>query len=536
MARQLREWASGKADYVAQRVYALLTKYTGIKFTVLPSFVSYKNKWGIFFGKLAKGSNNRWYRLNFTRGATDEIVSIDCWGKGKSSYKTVPTYTCSLNGWGISKVLIYLIDFIKTPEATLTEGKDLTDENGNSLRENADELKAFIAAFLLANPIWQNAWKNKSVDPKQYFDAAKVWIRGNQVNGAKYSNNPVLTTGMVNNNTATLIKQNPAVLGTGTSPSIANQAANSVPLASTVKTTQAGTESPIDMTDAYDEAITFNKLSSLITGDPSGPLAKRSQINSAIQSLIKARTTMEVEQMLVIWGRGGTGKTFTVEQTFEDMGWSYGEQYATIDADFNLASAGTLQKFFIENADKEIILVDDNDEVFSRPAFKNVWKKALATSPRGRFLIISKEDKANKDTPPIGKYPIQFKVIWLSNADPKTIFNDPSGALESRYFSINYNFTDEELILLIGDGLGSLYAEYEDILTKDEKAKIYYIFYQISQKRALQGQPITKYVSFRQFNQALSRWMQMKEDGMSFADFVQNYLNTKINATGQIKD
>jgi hypothetical protein len=245
---------------------------------------------------------------------------------------------------------------------------------------------------------------------------------------------------------------------------------------------------------------------------------------------------MEVEQMLVIWGRGGTGKTFTVEQTFEDMGWSFGEQYATIDADFNLASAGTLQKFFVENADKEIILVDDNDEMFSRPAFKNVWKKALATSPRGRFLIISKEDKANKDAPPIGKYPIQFKVIWLSNVDPKTVFNDPSGALESRYFSINYNFTDEELMLLIGDGLGNLYAEYEDILTKDEKAKIYYIFYQISQKRALQGQSITKYVSFRQFNQALSRWMQMKEDGISFATFVQDYLNTKINEAGQIKD
>jgi hypothetical protein len=31
MATKLNEWASGKADHVANRVYTLLQKYTGIK-------------------------------------------------------------------------------------------------------------------------------------------------------------------------------------------------------------------------------------------------------------------------------------------------------------------------------------------------------------------------------------------------------------------------------------------------------------------------------------------------------------------------
>jgi hypothetical protein len=77
MAVKLNEWASGKADYVASRVYALLQKYTGIKFKVYPSFHAYKNKWGTFFGKFALASNGRYYRLNFTRTSTDEIVSMD---------------------------------------------------------------------------------------------------------------------------------------------------------------------------------------------------------------------------------------------------------------------------------------------------------------------------------------------------------------------------------------------------------------------------------------------------------------------------
>jgi hypothetical protein len=240
--------------------------------------------------------------------------------------------------------------------------------------------------------------------------------------------------------------------------------------------------------------------------------------------------------MVVVWGRGGTGKTFAVEQILDDMGYSYGEHYATIDADFNLASAGTLQKFFITNADKEIILVDDNDEIFKREAFKNVWKHALQTSPKGRFMNISKENQTDKNAPPPGRYPVSFRVIWLSNVDPDTVFNDASGAMTSRYHSIDYNFSDKDVLLLVGSGLADLYSEYSDILTPDEKAKIFYYFYQRSAKAAAKGQPITKYVSFRQFNQALSNWIQAKEDGESFSTFVSRYLNTKLNTTGAIKE
>ena len=59
MAQQLNEWASGKAGMVANRVYSLLTKYTGVKFKICPTFHAYKNKWGMFFGKFALASNDQ---------------------------------------------------------------------------------------------------------------------------------------------------------------------------------------------------------------------------------------------------------------------------------------------------------------------------------------------------------------------------------------------------------------------------------------------------------------------------------------------
>ncbi|MDR3341740.1 MAG: hypothetical protein LBT14_02940 [Treponema sp.] len=64
------------------------------------------------------------------------------------------------------------------------------------------------------------------------------------------------------------------------------------------------------------------------------------------------------------------------------------------------------------------------------------------------------------------------KFVWLSNVNPDQWLDDPSGAMKSRYVSVEYNFTDEEVMGIIADSLDGLYPEFNDVITPDDKARI----------------------------------------------------------------
>jgi hypothetical protein len=536
MAQPLNEWASGKAGMVSDRVYSLLTKYTGVKFKVCPTFHSYKNKWGIFFGKFALASNGRYYRLNFSRTTSDEIVSMDVWGKGKDALETLPAYTCSFEGFGISKIILFLKDFILSPENNLTEqimsGKDNLDEDAafkHILYEDSNELKIFITAFLSQDPGWQKNWSTGAVDPNQYFKSIAPWIKSNQVNGAKYSGNPTLTTIMVMSNTKTLIKQNPSVLGANAGG--AAKAIQIVPSVAVVKGTTAGAETPIDLTDAYDEKITFTQIQTAMLNNKKGPLAQMAAMKESICDLFEMGDYGET--MAVIWGRGGIGKTRTLKDTMEELGLSQGEHYLFIAKSINSSREGSIQKWIIDNAKKEFLIINDNDEIF-KPTFMNTWKQVLEHDPKwGRHLQVEYPPGRRKeaDEPEAGDYEIKCKFVWLSNFNPDQWLNDPSGAMKSRYISVEYNFTDEEVMAIIADNLEGLYPEFNDTVTIDDKARIFNCFWKAALKRKTQGQERTQWVSFRAFNDTIERWWFFKSKGISFDTFVQKYLNAKLNAT-----
>jgi ribosomal protein L30/L7E len=530
MAQPLKEWASGKAGMVADKVYSLLTRYTGVKFKICPTFHAYKNKWGVFFGKFALASNGRYYRLNFSRGATDEIVSMDVWGKGQDALMKIPAYTCSFEGFGISKIILYLKDFILSPEHNLTEHIALDEDAAyrGILHENSDELKVFIAAFLEQDPGWQKNWASGTVDPQQYFKTVGPWIKSNQVNGAKYSGDPVLTTIAVTSNTKSLIKKNPAVLGANAG---AARAAQIVPSVAVVKSSVAGAETPIDLSDAYDEKVTFDQIQAAMVNNKKGPLAQMAAMKESIGDLFEQGDYGET--MVVIWGRGGIGKTRTLKDTMEELGLSQGEHYVFIPQTLNRVSEGGLQKWIIDNAKKEFLVINDNDNVF-KEGNMNTWKQVLEHDPKwGRHLQIEYPPGRAKqaDEPEPGDYEIKCKFVWLSNVNPDQWLNDPSGAMKSRYISVEYNFTDEEVMGIIADSLDGLYPEFEDVITQDDKAKIFNLFWKAALKRKALGQERTSYVSFRAFNDALEKWWFNKAKGVSFDAFAQKYLNAKLNAT-----
>jgi hypothetical protein len=261
-----------------------------------------------------------------------------------------------------------------------------------------------------------------------------------------------------------------------------------------------------------------------------GPLAQMEAMKESITKLFEMGSYGET--MTVIWGRGGIGKTRTLKDTMEELGLSLGEHYVFIPSTLNRVTEGSLQKWIIDNANKEFLVINDNDKIFKEGTI-NTWKQVLEHDPKwGRHLQVEYPPGRDKkaDEPEAGDYEIKCKFVWLSNVNPDQWLDDPSGAMKSRYISVEYNFTDEEVMGIIADNLEGLYPEFNDVITPDDKAKMFNLFWKAALKRKAQGVVRTSYVSFRAFNDALENWWFYKAKGSSFDAFAQKYLNPKMNA------
>jgi len=93
---RLQEFAVGKAKFVCDKVFSILSRRTGIKFTVQNSAVPYHNRWGKFIGWFAATSTGKCFRLNFLQGKSDEAVSLEYWSKGKIRTKRLLIVCCLL--------------------------------------------------------------------------------------------------------------------------------------------------------------------------------------------------------------------------------------------------------------------------------------------------------------------------------------------------------------------------------------------------------------------------------------------------------
>lgn len=523
--QKLNEWSSGKAGWVTQKVYALLTKYTGVKFKIIPFFQGFKNKWGFFIGKLAHGSNGRFYRLNFLKGKTEQIVSMDVWNKGQEPGEVKPAYTCSLEGFGIGKVITMLKDFILAPEKALAEGIENEDESytpllqESVLNESSDELKMFIKDFLLKNPSWQNIWASgNNVDPKQYFDEIKAWIKANTVNGAKYSNKPVLTTAGIMNNTKTLIKKDPSALG-----NLAGSASNAQKAPSTT-TLKGVPETIVDVSDIYEEKITFDQIQTAMVNLKKGPLAQYQEFVSSLKELL---IPFNDTHMLIVWGKAGIGKTYTFEEIMQEMGVSKGDGWVEISDSFNRSSPSAFSNWIASKGQNGIIfLIDDNEKLFGGGRY-NTWKRLVNnTFNRSVRVEYPLSHKLIGDELPTGDYPVDCKFVVLSNKEPTAFFAAGAGddaslddikAMVGRVNAIPYNFTDEETMAFISEKMKNIDLNGgEDYITDDDKARIFNLMWKGALKRKAQGIERTGLVSFRIFSRALRSLAIKKATGKTF--------------------
>lgn len=196
-----------------------------------------------------------------------------------------------------------------------------------------------------------------------------------------------------------------------------------------------------------------------------------------LEGLVKALIKGSFNALFVA-GKGGTGKTQTVERTLHDAGLTDGSGYFK---NTGSASAAGLYTVLYHHR-QDIILFDDSDGIFKDLDARNILKAATDTK-KTRKLVWNKKssfiydpDDANaedyQDDLSMAPRYFDFKgrIIFVSNLTIDQL--DPDGALRTRAFLINVDPTDEELFDHMGKILMDIRLEDGLELSQEEREHV----------------------------------------------------------------
>ena len=151
---------------------------------------------------------------------------------------------------------------------------------------------------------------------------------------------------------------------------------------------------------------------------------------------------------LFLGGRGGTGKTQTVEDMLHAAGMSDGEGYYKVTGS---ATPTGIYRLLFQNR-KSILLFDDSDSALVDQEGRNLFKAASDTKKarkiswmKGGKNFVAPEDydeESDDDTLP-RSFDFTGKIIFISNLPLNKL--DPDGALRTRGYVINIDPTNEEI-------------------------------------------------------------------------------------------
>jgi hypothetical protein len=181
---------------------------------------------------------------------------------------------------------------------------------------------------------------------------------------------------------------------------------------------------------------------------------------------------------LFVTGRGGTGKTQTVERVLESHGLTDGQGYFK---NTGSASAAGIYALLYHHRDS-IILFDDSDGALADQDARNIIKAATDTKKKRKLVwnkkssFIFDPDKEDpedyEDDPTMAPKYFDFygRIIFISNLSLDKL--DPDGALRTRAFIININPTDEEMFEYMEKILFDIKLEEGLTLSKEERYKV----------------------------------------------------------------
>jgi hypothetical protein len=500
MSEKLQEFAVGKAGMIADKLFSILTRRTGVKFTVQQSLVPYHNRWGKFVGKFAFTPDGKCFRLNFLRGSSDEAVSLDYWAKGKNPYKCPPNYVMSFEGWGIAKIFSQIEEFVKGN----FKFEESTEAFSESFHLTEETVKEVFGLYAAKNPAIITSIASGGFDDSDMFAKLKIFM-----SQEKIKTPPGFAKGTLANTIKSYLKAVAAgkISNNSIPPTQAATAAKQIPAAEIADGKIEG-PSVVDanLFDVLDPALA-TKVNDLIASvnRPDGAFG----IIRQFETQIRIATARNVGARLVVaCGRAGTGKTFTVTNFLEygeGMGFSIGSGYVKGDS-IKFIDEDDVKGFFCLNASIPIIVFDDADQLFiSRSAgVQNIMKHVLDPDRKNRVLSISKDKSAKTGGLPAGDYVIDSKLIWCTNLQPGAL---NSAILDRMMQPANvFNFTDQEILDLVKSKLDNVYDEFPG-LSQEEILDVFMFFQSIvnhvSKKNGYTGE--IEGISFRNFKATLTQ-------------------------------
>ena len=169
-----------------------------------------------------------------------------------------------------------------------------------------------------------------------------------------------------------------------------------------------------------------------------------------LKNLLKMTLTGAANAMFIS-GRGGVGKTHTVEEILASMGKKDNVDYFK---NTGTATAAGIYSLLFRYKDK-IVVFDDSDDALKDQESRNIIKAATDTkkvrklvwNKMGKNVVDPDEDLTDEEILDQNLIPRFFeftgKIIFISNLPMDKL--DPDGAIRTRAFLVDVNPTDDEV-------------------------------------------------------------------------------------------
>lgn len=181
---------------------------------------------------------------------------------------------------------------------------------------------------------------------------------------------------------------------------------------------------------------------------------------------------------LFVAGRGGVGKTHTVEEVLGELGLKDGDGYFK---NTGTASPAGLYTLLFRYKDG-VVLFDDSDDALKDQEARNILKAATDTkkvrklvwNKRGSNVVDPDDERSDEEILDAGEIPRYFeftgKVIFISNLNMDKL--DPDGAIRTRAYMIDINPTDEEVYDYMEEICDKVPLQSGLSLSHDERLKV----------------------------------------------------------------
>lgn len=452
---KLNEWTKGKGIVMMDRLFKVLSKKTGETYKICQIPEIYQNRYGKFVGYYVVGSSGTVYRANFVVNAsTENVVSLDRFDKNDDKLIT-PKDTLSFEGFNIVQIYNCVLDWMRGQGKALTIGgfKECV-----ALHEG--KWNDVMAQFLQQQPNWIKDSQSGNMDQALFFKSYKDFCKMSGVSGDP---GPL----------SYAIKTFQSTLASGRAGSAGKVAAKNV----AVPAAFPGSPSkPIPTNDeliqkygggnAKEWAAFLDDLEKPETSNPMGVIA---HYREYIQDMAEAPEY--TKSGCVAWGKGGTGKTFHAEESLKALGMSKNVNYCIIDNLKGGAGVFLGALYDIEQDDMAFAIVDDCDIIFTEK-YRNHMLHVLAPDAKDRHLTINEAGlvtpKGRKIEPGTEIDISNCKFIFCTNKDVTQL----DSAWTSRVQPFNFDFTDSEMLTLIGDSLERMLPD-DPNLDKATKLKLF---------------------------------------------------------------